>query len=69
LHTELAVMYLEAIEEDKESLALEVSRDKFRAHILKSEIVRFKYLLSRLESSKASNDLHHERAILHGKVR
>ena len=59
-------MYLDLVLEARPEN--EEFRMKFRQHILRSQKVQFSYLLSRLESSSTGKNLHHEKAILYGKV-
>ena len=62
-HTELALTYLEKLSSQDTNFL-----EPFRNHLLHSDQIQFKYLLSKVEASPASNNLLHEKAILYGKV-
>ena len=70
LHTELAITYLDALKAESSDEVARSLRENFRALILASNVVRFKYLLSKLESSTSKRhcEMQREKAILHGKV-
>jgi len=63
-HTELALTYLEKLSSQDTNF-----QEPFRNHLLHSDQIQFKYLLSKVEASPASNNLLHEKAILYGKMR
>lgn len=65
-HTQLAVTYLDFIQSEECTDLKKDLRQKFRSFILSSDLIRPKYLLSRLEGIE--DDLSQEKAILYGKV-
>ena len=66
-HTQLAVTYLDFIQSEECTDRKKELRQKFQTFILASELIRPKYLLSRLEG--IDEDLSQEKAIVYGRVR
>lgn len=67
-HTQLAISYLDFIGKEESSTPRRKElRDKFLAFVLKSDLIRPKYLLSRLEGAEG-DDLYQEKAIIFGKL-
>jgi hypothetical protein len=64
----LAVTYLDSIGSEECPDRKKELRRKFQAFVLTSELIRPKYLLSRLEGMHGNDDLSQEKATIYGKV-
>jgi hypothetical protein len=64
----LAVTYLDLIQSEECPDQKKELRSKFQSFILSSNLIRPKYLLSRIEGLQGDEDLCQEKATIYGKV-